>query len=63
MEKRTLTVTIKPDWRTALRAAALKLPAAGWAPVLGGASMREMPAPLVVAPRCSQPGCSVATTK
>ena len=51
------------DGLAASRAAALKLPAAGWELVDGGASKSEMPAPLVVVPRCSQPGCSVATTK
>jgi len=47
----------------ALRAAVLKLPAAGWDPEDGGASMSEMPVPFVAGPRCSQPGCSVVTTK
>jgi len=47
----------------ALRAAALKLPAAGCAEGEGGASMSAIPALLRVAPRRSQSGCKVATTK
>jgi hypothetical protein len=47
----------------ALRAALLRLPGAGWVSVVAGASISAMPAPERMAPRWSQSGCSVATTK
>lgn len=47
----------------ALRAAALKLPAAGCEAGAMGASMTEIPARVLATPRSSQVGCSVATTK